>query len=128
MSTSQVDLDANTLRALASQNRLCMLQLLKLNKMRLSDLSKTLDLPKSSTHKDLDILMKSGLVNKRSSSHKWCYYEPTRKGSKLFSDKPKKIIIVADAISDSVSHSAVKSISVPAGPPKQLLSGRKHPK
>lgn len=127
MSTSQVDLDADTLRALASQNRLCLLQLLKQNKMRLADLSKVLDLPKSSTHKDLDILIKSGLVNKRASPHKWCYYELTRKGADLFSDESKKIIIVADVNPYVGSYSATP-ISTPADPPKQPLSGRRHTK
>jgi DNA-binding transcriptional ArsR family regulator len=128
MSSSQVNLDAETLRALASPNRLCMLQLLKSKSMNLTHLSKALDLPKSTTYKDLDILIKSGLISKRSLPRKWRYYELTRKGAELFSEDSKKKIIIVNDRSYGSSYSTIDSTSTPARPAKLPRAGRRHPK
>lgn len=100
MRTNQVDLDQGTLRALASSNRLCILKLLKLKSMNLTHLSKMLGLPKSSTHKDLAILLESGLISKIATPRKWRYYQLTEKGNQLFSDE-SRLIIVSNEISGS---------------------------
>lgn len=100
MRTNQVDLDQETLRALASSNRLCILKLLKLKSMNLTHLSKMLGLPKSSTHKDLAILLESGLISKIATPRKWRYYQLTEKGDQLFSDE-SRLIIVSNEVSGS---------------------------
>jgi len=103
MSTNSVNLDAKTLRALSSPNRLFILQVLKLKSMNLTNLSRMLGLPKSSTYKNLSILIKSGLVNKESTHRKWRYYELTPKGAMLFSNDSKMIIV-----SDNIAKNSVR--------------------
>jgi DNA-binding transcriptional ArsR family regulator len=103
MNANNVDLDAKTLRALSSPNRLFILQLLKLRNMNLTNLSRMLGLPKSSTYKNLTILIKSGLVIKEPTNNKWRYYKLTPKGAMLFSDKSKMVII-----SDNISKNSVR--------------------
>lgn len=110
--TNQVNLDPKILKALASQNRIYIMQLLKLKRMNLTHLSKVLGLPKSTTHKDLSILIKSGLVNKISTPRKWRYYELTPKGVMLFSDESKMIIFSAD-ISGLASNPTGSTTALP---------------
>lgn len=103
MSANNVDLDAKTLRALSSQHRLFILQLLKFKSMNLTHLSRMLGLPKSSTYKNLTILIKSDLVIKEPTNNKWRYYKLTPKGAMLLSDESKMVII-----SDNISKNSVR--------------------
>lgn len=127
MSTNQVNLDPKTLKALASQNRLYILQLLKLKSMNLTHLSKMLGLPKSTTHKDLSILIKSGLVNKVDTPRKWRYYELTAKGAMLFSDESKMIIFSGDASKNSI-HLSLDPNASHAGSADPTRSDNVHPR
>lgn len=111
MNTYNVDLDTKTLRALSSPNRLFILQLLKLRNMNLTNLSKMLSIPKSSTYKNLTILIESGLVIKEPTNNKWRYYKLTPKGAMLFSNESKMLIISND-ISKSSVRFALKPNSI----------------
>lgn len=108
MRTAQVDLDLETLKALASKNRLYILQVLKIRSTNLTNLSKMLGLPKSSAHKDLAILVDSGLVSKIRTHRKWHTYELSTKGELLLSDE-SKLIALSSKISNSVIQITLKS-------------------
>lgn len=108
MRTAQVDLDLETLKALASKNRLYILQVLKIRSTNLTNLSKMLGLPKSSAHKDLAILVDSGLVSKIRTHRKWHTYELSAKGELLLSDE-SKLIALSSKISNSVIQITLKS-------------------
>jgi len=80
----QVCFNMKTLKALASENRIKILKILKIRKQNLTNLSQALSLPKSTIYRDLVILIESGLVNKIHTHRKWRYYELTTKGMSLF--------------------------------------------
>lgn len=91
-----VDVDLDTLKALASENRIKILLLVNDNKRNLAHLSKILNLPKSTVHRNLDILIQSKLIYKINSHRKWCYYDITKKGKLILSSESKKRITLND--------------------------------
>jgi len=91
-----VDVDLDTLKALASENRIKILLLVNDNKRNLAHLSKILDLPKSTVHRNLNILIQSELIYKINSHRKWCYYDITNKGKLILSSESKKRITLDD--------------------------------
>jgi len=79
-------MDRRIIYALSSETRIKILKYLNQRKMTLAELSKELNLSKSTIHDNLTVLIDAGLVkNKRES--KWVHYELTYKGRILVDSK-----------------------------------------
>jgi len=70
------------LKVLASDKRFNILTQLILQRKTVTDLSKELDIPKSTTYDNLVVLVDFGLV-KKDKGNKWVYYELTTKGREI---------------------------------------------
>jgi len=70
------------IKALASDKRLNILIYLILQRKTVTDISKELHIPKSTTYDNLVVLIDSGLV-KKNNGNKWVYYELTAKGREI---------------------------------------------
>jgi len=79
----EITLDKKTLGALSSDTRANILKSLDIRRMTVSELSRRLNLPKSTIHENLDRLVDTDLVKKNDDGNKWIYYELTEKGRKL---------------------------------------------
>ena len=83
MIDDKIALDKKTLGVLSSDTRANILKSLDIRRMTASELSKKLNLPKSTIHENLDRLVDTDLVKKNDDGNKWIYYEPTEKGRRL---------------------------------------------
>ena len=82
-------------KVLSSDIRVEILKKLDSGCKTLRKLSDELNLPKSTVHENLTILVESGFVEKRNDGSKWVYYELTKKGrSVLHPHKKVKIILL----------------------------------
>ena len=70
------------LKVLASDRKFNILAQLMSQRKTVTDLSKELDIPKSTTYDNLVVLVDFGLV-KKNKGNKWVYYELTTKGRKI---------------------------------------------
>ena len=98
----KVELDKSTFKALASETRIKIIKTLNSKSMRVTDLSKEIDLSKPTIHEHLKKLEESGLVEKQKQGEKWIYYSLTDKSKSLL--KPKistkvKILLATSIIS-----------------------------
>jgi len=95
----EIALDKKTLGVLSSDTRANILKSLDIRRMTVSELSKKLNLPKSTIHENLDRLIDADLVKKNDNGNKWIYYEPTEKGRKLLHphEMTKIIILLSSA-------------------------------
>lgn len=100
MTSDKITLDRKILRALSSDTRVNILKSLK-RPMTVSELSRILNLPKSTIHENLEKLIDAGLVKKRKSEgRKRVYYELTEKGRRLLlSHKTRIILLLSSAAS-----------------------------
>ncbi len=91
---NEFHIDKKSLQALSSETRIKILKCLNQRRMTLTELSKELNLSKSTVHANLSLLIDAGLVkNKRGS--KWVYYELTYKGKILIDvSKQEKVRIL----------------------------------
>lgn len=95
MTGNKIALDKKTLGALSSDTRANILKSLDVRRMTVSELSKRLNLPKSTIHENLDRLVDTDLVKKNDGRNKWTYYELTEKGRRLLHPhKMTKIILL----------------------------------
>ncbi|HQF15692.1 MAG TPA: winged helix-turn-helix domain-containing protein [Methanotrichaceae archaeon] len=113
MRSSKVNLDLETIKALASEERISILQVLKLKSMNLTGIYQILGLPKSSTYRNLVILISSGLVDRIDKPNKWRYYRLTEKGRSLLSLDCK--IILHPGITTNESIAAAANSGTPHG-------------
>ena len=67
MTSDKITLDRKILRALSSDTRINILKNLNVRPMTVSELSRILNLPKSTIHENLEKLIDAGLVKKRKS-------------------------------------------------------------
>ena len=97
----KITLDRKILRALSSDTRVNILKSLNIRPMTVSELSRILNLPKSTIHENLEKLIDAGLVKKRKSKgRKRVYYELTEKGRRLLlSHKTRIILLLSSAAS-----------------------------
>ncbi len=79
----KIILDKKTLGVLSSDTRANILKSLDIRRMTASELSKKLNLPKSTIHENLDRLVDTDLVRKNDNGNKRIYYELTEKGRRL---------------------------------------------
>jgi len=101
MTGDKITLDRKILRALSSDTRINILKSLNIRPMTVSELSRILNLPKSTIHENLEKLIDAGLVKKRKSEgRKRVYYELTEKGRRLLlSHKTRIILLLSSAAS-----------------------------
>jgi len=82
-----ISLNIKTFKALSSQKRIKILKSLNDRQMTLSELSKQLNLSKSTLHENLSILIDAGLIKRVEWSNKFVYYKLSDKGWKLLNYK-----------------------------------------
>ncbi|HEX38193.1 MAG TPA: ArsR family transcriptional regulator [Candidatus Cloacimonetes bacterium] len=101
MTDNKITLDRKILRALSSDTRINILKSLNIRPMTVSELSRILNLPKSTIHENLEKLIDAGLVKKnKSEGRKRVYYELTEKGRRLLlSHKTRIILLLSSAAS-----------------------------
>ena len=95
----EIALDKKTLGVLSSDTRANILKSIDIRRMTASELSKKLNLPKSTIHENLDRLVDTDLVRKNDNGNKWVYYELTEKGKRLLHphEMTKIIILLSSA-------------------------------
>ena len=112
MTGDKITLDRKILRALSSDTRINILKSLK-RPMTVSELSRILNLPKSTIHENLEKLIDAGLVKKRKSEgRKRVYYELTEKGRRLLLSSAASFIcgIIAIYFSIKIPEEAMKAV------------------
>ncbi len=123
----KIILDKETIRALASETRVDILKKLDSEHITLKELCDELNLPKSTIHENLTVLVESGLVRKKNIDNKWVYvYVLTEEGRGiLHSGKSQKkiIILLSSAILSFAAgivetYRFVRSIFLPKGVPE----------
>lgn len=99
MTDDKITLDKKTLGALSSDTRANILKSLDIRRMTVSELSKRLNLPKSTIYENLNRLIDADLLKKNNDGNKWIYYELTEKGRRLLSphEMTKIILLLSSA-------------------------------
>lgn len=99
MDDDKIALDKKTLGVLSSEAKVNILKSLDVRRMTVSELSRRLNLPKSTIHGNLDRLVDTDLVKKNDNGNKWVYYELTGKGRKLLHphETTKIILLLSSA-------------------------------
>ena len=95
----KITLDKKALGALSSGTRANILKSIDIRRMAVTELSRRLNLPKSSIHENLNRLVDTDLVKKNDNGNKWIYYELTEKGRRLLHpcEMTKIIILLSSA-------------------------------
>jgi DNA-binding transcriptional ArsR family regulator len=75
-----MEINRETLKALASESRLDILKALADRRKMPAELAKQLGLSGSTVSEHLNVLEKAGLIKRIETGHKWIYYELTDKG------------------------------------------------
>ena len=134
----KIALDKKTLGALSSETKVNILKSLDIRRMTVSELSKKLNLPKSTIHENLIRLVDTDLVKKNNDDrNKWIYYEPTEKGRRLLHphEMTKIVLLLSSAALSFVGgiieiYWFIKSVfpeevirGVPPYEPKYLIFG-----
>ncbi len=99
---NKIELDKSSFKALASETRIEIIKTLSQKSMRVTDLSKEIELSKPTILEHLRKLEESGLVEKEKQGEKWIYYSLTKKSENLLEPKINtrvKILIVTSIIS-----------------------------
>lgn len=90
-----MEIDRQTLKALAADTRLDILKSLGKRRKTPSELSKELNLATSTVVEHLNKLEEAGLIRREETGHKWIYYNLTEKGSSLVKPRiPMNFVIV----------------------------------
>lgn len=84
-------LNDKIIKALSSDKRFHILARLWSHNMTVTDLSRDLNLPKSTIYDNLMVLVNSGLV-KKNKRNKWVYYELTKYGHEIFQNLVPKFL------------------------------------
>ena len=79
----EIKMDRQVFEALASETRIGLLKKLDSQQMTISELSREMDMAKSTVHEHLVKMVSSGLVDKFDNGHKWTYYHLTSKGRNI---------------------------------------------
>ncbi len=97
--SSEVRLERNELRVLASDTRVDILKNLKQRNYTVSELSKRLGHSKSTMHEHVNKLSEAGLVEKADNyTNKWVYYRLSRKGKSLFNDGQRRVVVILASV------------------------------
>jgi len=95
----EIRMDRRTFESLASETRIEILKLLDQRQMTVTELSKHLDLAKSTVHEHLAKMLESGLVEKIEDHRKWTYYRLTYKAKRILHPNEMVKIMVLLGIS-----------------------------
>jgi len=98
--SGKIVLDKRDFKALSSDIRVEILKKLDSGCKTLRKLSDELNLPKSTVHENLTVLVESGFVERRNKGSKWVYYELTEKGRSVLHphEKVKIILLLSSAV------------------------------
>ena len=123
----KIKIDRKILFALASDTRLEILKRLDKRRMTLSELSKELNLSKTTVKEHLDKLIEVELIRKVDENRKWIYYELTKKGKKILhpSEKTMFLFIISVIISTTLTVMAILKLIITreeVKPPEQIPS------
>lgn len=88
MKPKQIFLDKTLLKLLASDTRIDILKRLEKRKMTVSELSRDLNLTKTTVFEHLERMSAAGIVNSVDNGYKWKYYELTPEGYSLIRPPP----------------------------------------
>ena len=90
----KIVLDKKSFEALAVDTRVNILKSLKERRKTLTELSQEQKMSVSGIKEHLEILEKTGLIEKIDDGHKWKYYELTKKGKEIVGPKEVKVMIL----------------------------------
>lgn len=79
----EIRMDRKTFESLASETRITLFKTLDARQMTITELSKNLNLAKSTVHEHLAKMVDAGLVEKIEDHRKWSYYKLTYKGKRI---------------------------------------------
>ncbi|RLI78084.1 hypothetical protein DRP05_08270 [Archaeoglobales archaeon] len=99
---NKVILTKKDIKALSSDIRIGILKKLYSSSKTLRKLSDELNMPKSTVHENLTVLVETGFVRKINKGNKWVYYELTKKGKDILQPHSKKRIVLL--ISSIISY------------------------
>ena len=118
--SEKVNLGKDDFDVLASETRIEILKRLDSRRKTVTELSKELNLTKSTVHKHLEKLTTAGLVEKKENERKWVYYELTKKSKAILHphELAKIVILLSSSVLSFIGgvievYRFVKSISLP---------------
>lgn len=79
----EIKLDSGVFKALSSDTRMDIIRSLGDRRKTVTELSRDLDISKSTAHEHLSRLNEADLVDKADSGNKWVYYELTKKAENI---------------------------------------------
>lgn len=94
MDDDKIVLDRKSFEALAVDTRVKILKSLKERRKTLTEIAKEQKMSVSGIKEHLEILEKTGLIEKIDDGHKWKYYELTKKGKDIVGPKEVKVMIL----------------------------------
>jgi len=89
-----LELNKKFLKAVSSRSRISILKTLGSKNYTVTELSKSLNLSKSTVHEHLSVLLDGELVAKNEDGRKWVYYGLTEKGKHLIHNDIEKMIVL----------------------------------
>mgnify|MGYP001085550364 CR=1 FL=1 len=118
--SEKVNLVKDDFDVLASETRIEILKRLDSRRKTVTELSRELNLTKSTVHKHLEKLANAGLVEKKENENKWVYYELTKKSRAILHphELTKIVILLSSSVLSFIGgiievYRFVKSISLP---------------
>lgn len=106
----EIKMDRKVFEALASETRIDILKKLDSRQMTITELSREMDMAKSSIHEHLVKMVDSGLVGKFDNGHKWTYYHLTGKGRNILHPHETAKILVFLGVSLLAIASGITNI------------------
>lgn len=97
--SDEIRMDMQTFESLASETRIAILKLLDQRQMTVTEISRHLNLAKSTVHEHLAKMLESGLVEKIEDHRKWTYYRLTYKAKRILHPSEMVKIMVLLGIS-----------------------------
>ena len=95
MDSEKIKLTKEIFRVLSSETRITLLKKLAQRRMTVSELSRELNVAKSTVHEHLLLMTASGLIISASDDHIWKYYEITGPGKNLLlPENSTKFVII----------------------------------
>ncbi len=123
---NKLEMDGNTIEVVSSETRKEILKYLNRRNMTVTELSRELDLSKSTVHEHLKKLKNAGFINKLDrEGRKWVYYELTKKGKNLVGNRVQKILLFATSGITGVLgiHQLLEYLRTPEIPQEDQIMG-----
>lgn len=96
-SVEELKLNGKMFKVLASDIRREIIKKLANRQMTVSELSRSLNISKSTVFTNLDVLVEAGLLNKKDTNNEWVYYMLTEKGRALININKKIVILLGSS-------------------------------